>query len=162
MRRILHIIILFVIYLFAPSSLLAQNESNKKGAFDEKILSEEEKLELEMNQIAPNKKRPANSADKSTYISPEVEPGAKRMSFSKKKTYTIRVLVTPDPLDMTNPVFRILPDEKVEFKQVKSVGYIYMIGNYKTHKEAMDKLKVVTRTFPDAKLITDKENPHID
>ena len=153
--------IVLVVCLFT-SGILWSQKTSKKGAFDEQIMTEEQKLEQEINKYAPNKKRPANSTDRSTHSTPDVEPGAGRMTFQKKKVYTIRVLITPDPLDMTNAVFRVLPDDKVEFKQVKGVGYIYMIGAYTSHSEAMEKLRQVNQTFPKAKLITDREHPHID
>lgn len=162
MRKYLKNFIVLMICLFTSSALWSQ-KSSKKGAFDEKIMTEEQKLEQEMNKYAPSKKRPANSVDRSVEQSTsEIEPGAGRMTFKKHKVYTIRVLITPDPLDMTNAVFKVLPNDKVEFKQVKGVGYIYMIGNYKSHSEAMEKLRQVNQTFPKAALITDKEHPHID
>lgn len=143
------------------ASLHAQVDNKPAvGAFGEEIVSEEEKLKRQMDQLTGEKSasKVPHSREKST--APQSGTTA-QPKFNPNLTYSIRLIISENPLDITHKIFKQFK-EKITFSQVKDIGYIYTMGSFKNKEEAIKIFNAIKAEYPAAKVITDKENPHLD
>jgi hypothetical protein len=136
------------------------NAQAQKGAFGEDIKTDEQKIEEKIDKVTGEKvqKTDGNNTAKSTK---RTAPNKGKKSVSKfTKTYSVLLFSSEDPIDINHKALQAFGDD-LFFRQIPNEKYYYMVGKYKSEKEAKIFINTIKANFPDASLVNDIDYPHI-